>query len=81
MRQLTSLDAQFLALENDRQVGHVGSLALFDPATAPGGELTRASLERLIRARLLALPAPGSDAQLAAQASSPRCSPPALAPS
>jgi WS/DGAT/MGAT family acyltransferase len=104
MRQLTSLDAQFLALENDRQVGHVASLALFDPATAPGGELTRASLERLIRARLpalpplrwrvrevplgldypywvddpdfdldyhvheLALPPPGSEAQLAAQA-------------
>src|SRR3954470_23984950 len=37
MRQLTSLDAQFLALENARQTGHVGSLAILDPATAPGG--------------------------------------------
>src|ERR1700760_3222418 len=35
MRQLTSLDAQFLALENARQAGHVGSLAILDPATAP----------------------------------------------
>ncbi len=31
MRQLTSLDAQFLALENARQTGHVGSLAMLDP--------------------------------------------------
>ena len=36
MRQLTSLDAQFLALENARQTGHVGSLAMLDPSTAPG---------------------------------------------
>ena len=56
MRQLTSLDAQFLALENDRHVGHVGSLAILDPATAPGGEVTCRSIRRLIRERLPALP-------------------------
>ena len=39
MRQLTSLDAQFLALENARQSGHVGGLAILDPSTAPGGKL------------------------------------------
>ena len=39
MRQLTSLDAQFLALENSRQTGHVGSLAMLDPSTAPGATL------------------------------------------
>jgi diacylglycerol O-acyltransferase / wax synthase len=97
MRQLTSLDAQFLALENSRQTGHVGSLALYE------GELTCRNLRELVRERLpllppfryrlaevpfgldypywvddadfdldyhvreLALPAPGSDAQLAAQ--------------
>jgi WS/DGAT/MGAT family acyltransferase len=97
MRQLTSLDAQFLALENSRQTGHVGSLAVLD------GELTCAAVRELVRERLphlppfryrlaevplgldypywvddpgfdldyhvreLALPAPGSDAQLAAQ--------------
>jgi len=35
MRQLTSLDAQFLALENAHQTGHVGSLAMLDASTAP----------------------------------------------
>ena len=97
MRQLTSLDAQFLALENNRQTGHVGGLSIFD------GELNCSSVRELVRERLpllppfryrlaevplgldypywvddpdfdldyhvreLALPAPGSDAQLAAQ--------------
>ena len=37
MRQLTSLDAQFLALETPRQYGHVAGLAVLDPSTAPGG--------------------------------------------
>src|SRR5207302_72610 len=32
MRQLTSLDAQFLALENARQTGHVAGLAIGDTA-------------------------------------------------
>ena len=36
MRQLTSLDAQFLALETARQYGHVAGLAILDPTTAPG---------------------------------------------
>ena len=45
MRQLTSLDAQFLALETNRQAGHVGGLAILgmlrgagdaDGATADG---------------------------------------------
>jgi diacylglycerol O-acyltransferase len=31
MRQLTSLDAQFLALENSRQTGHVAGLTILDP--------------------------------------------------
>jgi hypothetical protein len=37
MRQLTSLDAQFLALENPRQSGHVGGLAILDDSERPGG--------------------------------------------
>src|SRR4051794_38109674 len=37
VRQLTSLDTQFLALETDRQAGHVGGMAIVDPSTAPGG--------------------------------------------
>ena len=36
MRQLTSLDAQFLAVETARTYGHVGGLAVYDPSTAPG---------------------------------------------
>jgi WS/DGAT/MGAT family acyltransferase len=103
MRQLTSLDAQFLALETPRQAGHVGGVAILDPSTAPGGTLDCAGMKRLLEERLpllppfrwklaevplgldypywvddqdfdldfhvreLALPAPGSDEQLAEQ--------------
>jgi diacylglycerol O-acyltransferase len=56
MRQLTSLDAQFLALENARQAGHVGSLAILDPATAPTGRLGYAEISALLRERLPLLP-------------------------
>jgi diacylglycerol O-acyltransferase / wax synthase len=102
MRQLTSLDAQFLALESGSHTGHVGGLAIVDPSTAPDG-LTCGGLRELLRERLpqlppfrwklaevplgldypywvedpdfdldyhvreIALPGPGSDAQLAAQ--------------
>src|SRR5436190_1257784 len=34
MRQLTSLDAQFLAIENGRNLGHVSGLSIYDPSTA-----------------------------------------------
>jgi diacylglycerol O-acyltransferase len=56
MRQLTSLDAQFLALETSRQSGHVGGLAILDPSTAPGGELGCADIQWLIAERLPLLP-------------------------
>jgi WS/DGAT/MGAT family acyltransferase len=56
VRQLTSLDAQFLALESARQTGHVGGLAVLDPSTAPGGTLTGADIQRLLEERLPALP-------------------------
>src|SRR5436309_4797232 len=56
MRQLTSLDAQFLALESARQTGHVGGLAVLDPSTAPGGTLRGADIQRLLEERLPALP-------------------------
>lgn len=52
MRQLTSLDAQFLALENSRTHGHVGSLAVYDPSTAPGGRIAVGDLRRMLRERL-----------------------------
>jgi WS/DGAT/MGAT family acyltransferase len=56
VRQLSALDAQFLALESDRNYGHVGSVAVLDPSTAPGGELTLARLKELVRARLHLVP-------------------------
>ena len=36
MRQLTSLDAQFLAMENDRTPGHVSVLGVYRPAHRVG---------------------------------------------
>src|SRR3954470_18179311 len=56
MRQLTSLDAQFLALESARQTGHVGGLAILDPSTRPGGTLYAADIHQLLEERLPALP-------------------------
>jgi WS/DGAT/MGAT family acyltransferase len=56
MRQLTSLDAQFLALESARQTGHVGGLAILDPSTAPGGIVSVATIQETIASRLPLLP-------------------------
>jgi WS/DGAT/MGAT family acyltransferase len=56
MRQLTSLDAQFLALEGPRQYGHVGMLMTLDPSTAPGGELTLDGFCKVIEQRLALVP-------------------------
>src|SRR5688500_3718032 len=56
MRQLTSLDAQFLALETPRQTGHVGGVAILDPSTAPGGSLDCDDMKRLLAERLPLLP-------------------------
>jgi WS/DGAT/MGAT family acyltransferase len=56
MRQLTSLDAQFLAMESARTYGHVGGLAVYDPSTAPEGELTIKDVCRLVSRRLHLLP-------------------------
>jgi diacylglycerol O-acyltransferase / wax synthase len=56
MRQLTGLDAQFLALETPRQTGHVGALAVLDPSTRPNGGLELADLHNMIAERLPLLP-------------------------
>ncbi|MCW2982957.1 MAG: conserved hypothetical rane protein [Conexibacter sp.] len=56
MKQLTSLDAQFLGVESGRTYGHVGSLCLYDPATAAGGELTVEDLCQMVDERLHLLP-------------------------
>jgi WS/DGAT/MGAT family acyltransferase len=56
MRQLSTLDAQFLAVESARTYGHVGGLAIYDPSTAPGGRLEIPDLCRLVGERLHLLP-------------------------
>ena len=56
MRQLTSLDAQFLAMESSRTYGHVGGLAVYDPSTAPGGQLEVGDICRLVSERMHLLP-------------------------
>jgi WS/DGAT/MGAT family acyltransferase len=56
MQQLTSLDAQFLAIESPRTYGHVGGLAVYDPSTAPGGDITHEDIRRLVTERLHLLP-------------------------
>src|SRR3954463_7140474 len=56
MRQLTSLDAQFLALETPRQTGHVAGLGIYDTSTAPDGQLTCADMKQLLADRLHLLP-------------------------
>ncbi|HEX9338437.1 MAG TPA: wax ester/triacylglycerol synthase domain-containing protein, partial [Pseudonocardiaceae bacterium] len=102
MRQLTGLDAAFLALETANSTGHVGGVCVLDPSGAPRpvdlAALTdvvaqRLSLVPVLRRKLLevplgldqpywvddadfdleyhirelALPAPGSEAQLTEQ--------------
>lgn len=56
MRQLTSLDALFLAHEGDRTVGHVSAVAILDPADLPDGRLTLARLREMLAGRLALLP-------------------------
>jgi diacylglycerol O-acyltransferase / wax synthase len=56
MRQLTSLDAQFLNLESPRMYGHVGSYAVYDPSTSSGGELRIEDICRMVGRRLHLLP-------------------------
>jgi WS/DGAT/MGAT family acyltransferase len=56
MRQLTSLDTQFLAMENDRVQGHVSVLGIYDSRTESGRELDAALVRELISERLHLLP-------------------------
>lgn len=56
MRQLSTLDAQFLNVESARVYGHVAFLGIYDPSTAPGGKLGGAEVRRLLDERLHLLP-------------------------
>jgi len=56
MRQLTACDAQFIAGEDGRAHGHYAGAAIYDPATAPGGEVTVERLRAILGARLHLVP-------------------------
>jgi diacylglycerol O-acyltransferase / wax synthase len=55
MQQLTGLDAAFLAMETPSVYGHVGSVCVLDPSTAPE-PLTVERLSRVIESRLHLIP-------------------------
>ena len=55
MQQLTGLDAAFLAMETSAVFGHVGSICVLDPSTAPE-PLTLERLTQMIDSRLHLLP-------------------------
>ncbi len=52
LRQLTGLDAQFLAFESPRQSGHFSGLTILDPSTRPNGRLELADVRSMIAERL-----------------------------
>jgi WS/DGAT/MGAT family acyltransferase len=56
MRQLTSLDASFLALESSHQTGHVAGLTVLDPSTTKSGDLRFEDIRKLMEERLPLLP-------------------------
>ncbi len=55
MQQLTGLDAAFLAMETSSVYGHVGSVCVVDPSTAPE-PLTLERLQGIISSRLHLVP-------------------------
>jgi diacylglycerol O-acyltransferase len=52
MRQLTALDARFLDVESPTTVGHVGSLVVLDPSTAPEGKWNLDTVRSFLEPRL-----------------------------
>ena len=55
MQQLSGLDAAFLAMETHAVYGHIGSVCILDPSTAPE-PLTLDGITRLIESRLHLIP-------------------------
>ncbi len=52
VKQLTALDAQFLMVESPTTTGHVGSLVILDPSTAPRGRWGLEDVRDLLEQRL-----------------------------
>ena len=67
MKHLSGLDNLFLAIEHGNQLMQVAALGIYDPSTAPEGELrfksilnffeSRMKQTRVLRRRLIAVPA------------------------
>lgn len=66
MRQLQGMDASFVALETRNSPMHIGSILIYNPATAPGGFVrfkdilsffeSRMQLSRTVRQRMVRVP-------------------------
>ena len=52
MRRLTSLDAQFLNIEDRTTTGHVGAVVVLDPSATPHGELDLDAIRAVLEPRL-----------------------------
>ncbi len=52
MRQLQGMDASFVALETRNSPMHIGSILIYDPATAPGGFVRYKDILRFFESRL-----------------------------
>lgn len=52
MQQLSGMDASFVYLETPNTPMHIGSVAIYDPSTAPGGNVRFKDILRHIEARL-----------------------------
>jgi WS/DGAT/MGAT family acyltransferase len=56
MRQLTSVDAQFVAAEDGRVHGHVTGVAIYDPTAAPKRRLTVEDVREIVAGRIHLVP-------------------------
>ncbi|UVO52034.1 wax ester/triacylglycerol synthase family O-acyltransferase [Sphingomonas sp. SUN019] len=52
MQQLSAMDASFVYLETPHTPMHIGSVAIYDPSTAPGGFVRFKDILQFIQARL-----------------------------
>ena len=56
MRQLDSVDTQFIVSEDGRNHAHIVAASVYDPSNAPGGTLTVERVRELVAERLHLLP-------------------------
>lgn len=56
MQQLSAQDAQFLYMETNKSLSHVTSVGIYDPSTAPNGEVRFKQIIEHVRGRLHSSP-------------------------